>query len=64
MPLGAWEKLAGARGANEPGQILKRVKESHQEVYPNWINLRFPAALMSDFSVVRHPVANFLIVCL
>ena len=35
------EAITGQVKSNA-GKTLERIKESHPEVYPNWINFRFP----------------------
>ena len=36
------EAITGQVKSNAGKNTLERIKESHPEVYPNWINFRFP----------------------
>ena len=49
------EAITGQVKSNA-GKTLERVKERHPEVYPNWINFRFPGRGQRDTPVadVRH----------
>ena len=46
------EAITGQVKSNAGKKTLERVKESHPEVYPNWINFRFPGRGQRDTPVV------------
>ena len=45
------EAITGQVKSNA-GKTLERVKESHPEVYPNWINFRFPGRGQRETPIV------------